>query len=264
MIDKKYFFDGARQSGNWYGLISSNLDRLYLLSNNYQCLKILQLCFMRYELFYIVDLCQLNSDTISIDNSNCLNHTLSNARRLHLELDVEIRKLKHCKLIEKHIAPSKYDLDLQAKLFFCHQLIEQFEKSFQRCQDILLDPWKQEMQGLEITKKFVKDVFDDQDFCKIIDRDLDEISFSVKDLNEYRKKILKILAFVDYDQSLEILKKEIQKKIDAIDGEENRDSTVKKISGQDNIIDTNLHTISKHDYVTAQQILKILLRSRLS
>lgn len=261
MSNKKYFFKGAQQSGNWYGLISSNLNRIYLVSNNYQRLKILQLCFMRHELFYIVDLCQLKSN-ISIDNSSCLNYTLSNAQRLHLELDVEIRKLKYCDLIKKHNDPSEYDLDLQTKLFFCYYLIEHFEEGFQRYHEVLMAPWKQEAQGLEITKRFVEDVFDDQDFFKIINRDLNEILFSVKELDEFRKKILKILAFADYDKSIDIVKKEIEKKIEIIDVR-NSKSEIKKIPGHNKITDIDLchYYISKNNYNLAQEILKEKLKA---
>jgi hypothetical protein len=260
-MEKKYFFIGGQQSDAWYGLISSSLDRLYLVSPKYRIVKLLQLCFMRDELFYIVDLGRLN-DNIVIDNSNCLDHTLTNARRLHLELDVEIKKLKYSELIKKIDPPSSNDKEIQYKMFFCYLMLEQLEEGYQKYCNMLNDSWRQETQGLEITKNFIESVFDDQDFLKIIDRDMQEISFADIDLTEFRKKILKILAFVDYDQPLADIKLEIQKKIERIDfGRQEKE--LKEIRSQCKINDMNLCEIfiKNNNYRMAQQILKEKLRT---
>jgi hypothetical protein len=127
---------------------------------------------------------------------------------------------------------------------------------------MLMAPWKQEAQGLKITKRFIEDIFDDQDFFRIVDRDLNEILFSTKDLFEFRKKILKILAFTDYDQSLAIIKKEMEEKFEIVDVG-NYDLAVKKIPGYNKITDIDLchYYISKKKYNLAQQVTKEKLKA---
>ena len=244
-----------------YSLISPSLDRFYLVSNEYRVLKILQLCVMRNELFYIVDLHKLNISTL-IDNSNCLEYTLSNARRLHLELDVEIKKLKYSTIVKKINPPTDVELALQAKIFFCYDLLNQIEKSYQKYYKILNSNWTQEMQGLEITKSFIKNIFNDQDFLKIVDRDIQEISFATKDLSEFRNQLLTILAFIDYDQPIDVIKTEIREQIEKIDTSEHTDA-LKEFRAQRKITDTDLFNvfIAKDNYQLAQQVLKEKFKS---
>jgi len=245
----------VRQLPN-YGLISPSLDRFYLVSNEYQVLKVLQLCFMRNELFYIVDLHRLETEQ-SIDSSNCLDYTLSNARRLHLELDVELKKLKYSTIVKKISSPTDAELALQAKIFFCYDLLNQIDKGYQKYYEILNDAWRQEIQGLEITKSFVKNIFDDQDFLKIIDRDIQEVSFATKDFSKFRDQLLMILAFVDYDQPIDVIKTEVQEKIKQIDINESA-SELSEIRAQRKLTDTDLFNIfvAKDNYQLAQQVLK--------
>ena len=263
MIPQKYFFNGSYQPKKWYGLISPSLDRLYLLSNEYRYLKLLQLCIMRSELFYIIDLSQLTHDP-SIDNSNCLVYTLSNARRLHLELDVELKKLKSQSLIKKDSLPKATDLELQNKLFISYQVIKMLEERYREYTEILINDWQQEIKGLEIARDFVSDVFDDQDFNKIANRDAQELSFAIGEIKEFRKKILQALTFIDYDQPIQDFKNSLQKNIQEIDlGKYSLE--VRKIQSTNKKLDMNLceRLISQSNYHIAQQVLKEKLSTSL-
>lgn len=229
MTITKYFFGGDSKPGQWYGLISSSLDRLYLLSNEYEIIKILQLCFMQNELFYIVDMNKIKSSTDKINNTNCLEYTLSGAKRLHLEPDVDHKKIAIRELEKKQLPIKDSDVDLQQKLFFCYSMIKNIINLHRTLSEQLQEKFKQELHGLEITKGFIEHVLGDDDFYKIVERDQHEVLFPIRYLNEFKNGLLRSLTYINYDQNIDAIKKQFKNDLEEIDSASAECQNLKKI-----------------------------------
>lgn len=232
MTTTKYFFGGDAKPDHWYGLISSSLDRLYLLSNEYEMIKILQLCFMQNELFYIVDMNKIKSGRDVINNTNCLEYTLSGAKRLHLEPDVDHKKISIRDLEKKQLPVQNSDIDLQQKLFFCYSMIKNIVNLHRTVSDQLQEKFRQEIHGLEITKEFIENVLGDDEFYKIVERDQREVLFPIRYLSEFKNSLLRSLTYIDYEQSINEIKDQFKKDLELLDAASTETQNLKKILSQ--------------------------------
>lgn len=198
-------------SNSRFGLISVPHDRFFLVSDDYETLKITQLIFMKNDLFYLVDISRVK-EAEKIDD-NIIKFSMSGSSRLHLEPDVETKKLPHRKIINKE-DPSESELKLKSKVDFVFGLIKTITSIHRVLVQELRDELAQETQGLNVTKKFFRDTLgEDSPLEAIIDRDLQETLFPINAVDESKNFLLRVLANIDYDLDLPSIKNVIQQKI---------------------------------------------------
>lgn len=221
-IDKKYYFSGKPN----FGLLSHDANRFLLMSDNYQALKITQLCFMRNFLPYILDFTKIeNRIPENFDNSNILNYGLTGAKQLHIFPDVVENRYSWEKII-RSTEPTELDIVLQEKIMFVFGLIN-LTLNLHKSMCVRIEKKiKLIIDGLEISKDFFNlTIGSDETRNKIIDRDIKDYQTPLLAADQIKKIVFTSLVNKNYDFNLSQIKSEIKNDLNTI---EDFDPDIKK------------------------------------
>jgi hypothetical protein len=197
----------------YYGLLSNGRNRFFLVEPNYEILKFVQLIYSSQELMCIVHLPSLESkiDVHGINNTNCMLHTIENAKFMHFEVDlIDAYKFS---LIES-TEPTEADIDTQKKLKIIRDFIYKLNSSVNSVEEKYCNRIIQQSMGIVYTKKFLQMISpDDKNIASIADRDVVDTQSYKSVIGGIRSNLTIMINSIDYSQSSANVKTEIRSRV---------------------------------------------------
>ena len=199
----------------YYGLVSPTADRIYVVGEDYQQLKFIQLLLLSSR--------QISTTTISavpnythgiIDNSVCLNWMISSPWGQHsvLGLAGDFKSRRSDSLIEATSVASDSDFELQKNIMFLQTLVTEINLFFKREVADQIDN-----RHNESLRNFVEILMpEDQDIRRVIDFEIQLVEQYREKINNIKNNFIRTLSTVDYNQPYKLVHKYIAEKIDNI------------------------------------------------
>jgi len=200
---------------NLYGLLNSQDNSFYIVSENYHVIKMMQMLLIKQKFLHCINISKLPGieEIEKIDNDNC--HGVSAPMIKNIRFDSD-PGMYGCKITKSKRPHNK----ILAKNLVCLQkLLEPFEKFFDEFERKEKQRYQDEIAGLVELKNFMEILMPgDQIHAEFIQYEINEREQSICRARSLKSDILKTIMSMDYYSN--DAKQELRRKIENFETKE--------------------------------------------
>ena len=214
--DFVYFNWGTHDSPSnpYYGLISPSANKIYVVGQNYQQLKFIQLLMLSSKQLVTTKISAINNYTEKLlDNSVCLNWSIQSPIGQHsvMGLAGDFKTRGGDALVE-NVAPVQHDFEIQKNIMFLQRLLSDINYFFNKELD---DHYN--TQHIDSLRKFLTVIVPaDLEILKIVDVEQNLIEQYRQQIINIKSNIIQSLSTIDYNQNFNVVYQQIVNAIDSV------------------------------------------------
>jgi len=182
---------------NLYGLLNSQDNSFYIVSENYHVIKMIQMLLIKQKFLYCINISKLPGieEIEIINNDNCHEFGVSAPMIKNIRFDSD-PGVFGCKITK---SKRPYNKILSDNLVSLQKLLEPFEKFFEDFERKETQRYHDEIAGLMELKNFVETLMpDDRVHAEFIQYEIEEREQSIRRSRPLKSDILKKIMSIDF------------------------------------------------------------------
>lgn len=197
MIEKQYQFEIDREK-NFYGLLDPITNRFYMLDNDYEVIKWVQMLLMNQKLLMCVPLRTMASTAKNMNNENCYQYGCTADLIRNVRFDVDMVQKDISKIVPS-TTPSHINENLRTNVFFLRDFLRFYKMLSSTYEEMEMEKFGDSINGLAEFRKFVKIMIpNDPNIDELVEYESDVKKKAINKTQHFTSVLFDILFKKDY------------------------------------------------------------------